>query len=181
MEERDPYACDINIEVDHDVVYEWVAEHDLFDTYETKSDYNPKRNLAKTALLCMINAKSERAAISATCDALRKDWRRLDQSTRKFVGLQKGIKVKDLVRELAENNKEIAHHFFKGFGTRCMNLESQIIMYCIDSFLLDEKIMLPMHDAIIIKTKDEVFGRKVLFEGYEMVMGGLLNCRVDVE
>jgi hypothetical protein len=67
---RDPYACDLHMPVDHDKVYDWVEANDLFDVYETKSDYNPKRNLAKTALLCMINAESEQSAISATCKAL---------------------------------------------------------------------------------------------------------------
>jgi hypothetical protein len=175
----DPYYCEVKMPVDLEEVFEFAWENDQLDMYDCT--YDPNRNLAKTALLCMINANSEESAIKAVSKSIRDDYRKRDKGTRKFLGLQKPIRVKEVVQELKRTNERISKYFFTGVGLELQNLDSQMIRYCIKSFLIDDKILLPVHDSISIKEEDEELGYTVMKEAYEDVVGTELNCRVEKE
>lgn len=175
----DPYACKVKMDVDLDDVFEFAYDYDLLDMYDCT--YDPNRNLAKTALLCMINADSEEAAIKAISKSLRDDYRKKDKGNRKYLGMKKPIKVKEAVQELTRTNEPIAKYFFTGYSLKLQNMDSKMIRYCIDSFLIEDKILLPVHDSISIKEEDEELGITVMYEAYEGVVGTLMNCRVEIE
>jgi len=175
----DPYACKVKMEVDLEEVFEYAYDWDLLDCYDCT--YDPNRNLAKVALLCMINADSEESAIKAVSKSLRDDHRKKDKGNRKFLGMQKPIKVKEVVKELTKSNSPISKYFFTGKGLELQNMDSKMIRYCIDSFLIEDKILLPVHDSISIKEEDEDLGREVMYEAYEEVVGTLMNCRIEKE
>lgn len=175
----DPYACKVKMKVDLEEVFEYAYDWDLLDCYDCT--YDPNRNLAKVALLCMINADSEESAIKAVSKSLRDDHRKKDKGNRKFLGMKKPIKVKEVVKELTKSNSRIAKYFFTGYGLKLQNMDSKMIQYCINSFLLEDKILLPVHDSISIKEEDEQLGMEIMFEAYDEVVGSLMNCRIEKE
>lgn len=175
----DPYACKVKMKVDLEEVFEYAYDWDLLDCYDCT--YDPNRNLAKVALLCMINSDSEDKAIKAVSKEIRDDHRKKDKGNRKFLGMQKPIKVKEVVRELTKSNSRILKYFFTGCGLELQNMDSKMIQYCINSFLLEDKILLPVHDSISIKEEDEQLGMEIMFEAYDEVVGSLVNCRIEKE
>lgn len=176
---HDPYACKIKMDVDLEEVFEFAYDNAMLDLYN--HTYDPNRNLCKVALLCMINASSEKDAVSAISKSLRDDYRRQDQGSRKYLGLQKPVKIKEVVEELTKTNAQISKYFFTGYGTVLQKMDSDMIRYAISSFLIEDKILLPVHDSISIKEEDEELGMEVLYEAYGSVVGTSLNCRVEVE
>jgi hypothetical protein len=170
LKDKDPYDFPFNIEVDQEELEKWKELHGV-------SDYNPIRNLKKTALLTMLNADDKVSAIGGISESIRRDYRRKDKSTRRFVGM-KNIPVSKLVEAVIENNQEIASYFNTGVGLRFQNLDSKMITYCIEKFITVDQVLLPVHDSIIIKKSLKDFGVKCMEDAFEHVMGSKVNCRL---
>lgn len=168
---RDPYDFKFDIEVNQKELDAWK------ENFEVES-YDPVRNIKKTALLVMFNAKSKESAVGGISHAIKTDYQRKDKSTRRFVGL-KDIPVTDLVEAIISNNSEVSEYFNSGVGTRFQNLDSQMIMYCIERFIEKDEVLLPVHDSIIIKESLRDFGIQCMKEAYKKVMGSDMNCVID--
>jgi hypothetical protein len=167
----DPYDFEFNIDADY-------SEIDDFKQQYSITKYNPIRNLKKTALLVMINAKDKKSAISGISNEIFKDKCKKDQSTRKYVGINK-VPVTDLVNAVIEHNQCISKYLNSGAGVRFQNLDSRIIEYCIKEFIKIRQVFLPVHDSLIVKESLADFTKKCMIDGYEYVMGSKINCIVE--
>ena len=171
---KDPYDFDFKIDVDYDAIHEWKLKNNV------NKDYDPVRNLKKTALLIMFNANDKRGAVSAISSRIKKDYTKQNQATRKYVGL-KNIPVTKLVESMIEANNEISEYFCSGAGLKFQYLDSEIIMYCIDKFMEVGEVFLPVHDSLIVREGLEDFTMKTMKDGFEYVMGNSLNCVVEIK
>lgn len=170
LKDKDPYDFPFEIEVDQEELERWKQMYGI-------TDYNPVRNLKKTALLTMLNADNKTAAIGGISESIRRDYKRKDKSTRRFVGM-KNIPVSKLVDAMIENNQEISSYFNTGVGLRFQNLDSKMITYCIEKFIAVDQVLLPVHDSIIVKKSLKDFGVKCMEDAFEHVMGSKVNCRL---
>lgn len=168
---KDPYDFLFDLDTNIEEINSWKEEYNI-------SEYNPVRNLKKTALLVMFNAKDKNSAIKGISDAIRKDFKRKDKATRRFVGI-KNIPVTKLVESVIDNNKEVSEYFNSGVGLRFQNLDSEMIMECIKNFIEVDEVLLPVHDSIIIKKSLKNFGIKCMKDAYKKVMGSDFNCIIE--
>lgn len=175
LDGRDPYKCEVDLEMQYNIIHDWQEQTDMF------KPYNPFRNLCKTALLCMINAKNRTDCLRAISKELRDDMFKEDSSQRKFVGLESPVPVSLIVDNLAENNKEISKYFFSDYGIVCQMLDSEMIQFCIDQFESADSVLIPIHDAITIKKSEKSFGLLTMTNAYEHVMESTLNCIIEEE
>lgn len=167
---KDPYAFPFFVEVDEEEVSRWKK------IYGFSNKYDPVRNLKKTALLTMFNAKSEQSAISAISKAIKDDYRKEEPVKRKFVGI-KSVKVKSLVKELKKYNSEVQDYLMSGVGIRFQKLDSEMMTYCIKEFMKKGEVCIPIHDSIIVKRSQESFAKLCMEDAYEHVMGSKINCK----
>ncbi len=168
---KDPYSFPFHVEIDEDEVEKWKVD------YGFSEKYDPVRNLKKTALLTMFNAKSEKSAVSAIAKALRDDYKKQEPVKRKFVGI-KSVKVKELVKELKHHNTEVNTYLMSGVGLRFQKLDSDMMTYCIERFMNVGEVCIPIHDSIIVKKSMKDFAVECMFDAYEKVMGSRVNCKI---
>lgn len=168
---KDPYNFPFEVSVDTDAISEWK------DTYGFKGNYDPVRNLKKTALLTMFNAKSERSAVSAISKAIKDDYRKEEPVKRKFVGIS-DVSVKDLVTKLVQNNREVSQYLLSGVGLRFQKLDSEMMTYCIKKFMEENEVCIPIHDSLVVKESMKDFAISCMKEAYIHVMGSGINCKV---
>jgi hypothetical protein len=168
---KDPYAFPFEVSVDQEAVESWKKD------YGFSEKYDPVRNLKKTALLTMFNAKSEKSAVSAIAKALKDDYRKEEPVKRKFVGIT-NVKVKELVSCLKHHNKEVGDYLMSGVGSRFQRLDSDMMTYCIQRFMEKGEVCIPIHDSIIVKQSLKEFAITCMEDAYENVMGSKVNCKV---
>lgn len=171
---KDPYKVEVECSINTTLVNAWMEE------YKVGTTPNYKRNLAKLALLCMINAKSKSSCMSAITQEIHKDKSLLNQGKRRFVGIY-DVKVKALVDALYEHNKEIKEYFYSGHGVVMQNFDSRMIEYCIKVFLSEEEVLIPVHDCIVIKEGLTSFGLDTMEDAYGKVLGSSMNCKIEIE
>lgn len=170
LKDKDPYDFPFDIPIDQEELTTWKIQYGI-------EDYDPIRNIKKTALLTMFNAIDKTSAIRGISDSIRKDYRRRDKSTRKYVGL-KNIPVTKLVEAVIQHNQDVAAYFNTGVGLRFQNLDSKMITYCVEQFISKNQVLLPVHDSIIVKKSLTDFGVKCMEDAFEHVMGSKVNCRL---
>ena len=169
---KDPYDFDYEITLCQESVKEWE------DKFGIKYYYDSVRNIKKTALLIMFNAKNMNNAIKGISKALLDDYKKEDKSRRRFVGI-KDLKVKPLIQAVIAHNPEVKDYFMSGVGTRFQNLDSNIMDYCVREFIKVNQVCLPVHDSLIVKESLIEFTTKCMEDGYEHVMGSRINCKVE--
>lgn len=169
---KDPYDFEFNdVVIDEDEIIKWKED------YNIQHKYDPLRNVKKTAVLIMFNAKSKESARSALVKKLKDDFRCEDKSMRRFVGI-KNISANALIEAILEHNKEVEQFFNTGIGLHLQWLDSQMIEYCISKFMEINEICLPVHDSLIVKESLGGFAEQVMEEAYFRVMGSKVNCKV---
>lgn len=173
----DPYP-NLGIKVDTKVVNKFKDKYNLVK-------YNPSRNLAKVALLCMINAKSEKAAKDAINYKLYKDRAKIGNRVReckvKFAGLPKNIDVQAIIDKIKEHNKHIAHWFNKGVGLELQNIDGKIMSFVINGMNEISSYVIPMHDGVVCSVKDKEYVYNLMREGYKYATGSYMNCVIEEE
>lgn len=140
--------------------------------------YDPVRNLCKLCLLIMFNAESYSVAIRGINHAIYKD-RKKGRESMKFFGLPKIVPVKEIVDSLVEHNEKIKNEFFNGVGMQLQNKDSDIINNCIQMFLVEDEVLLPMHDEVIAKESLKDFAVECMMKSYEQVLGSKMNCLIE--
>lgn len=154
-----------------------------FKKFYNISSYNPERNIAKLAMLIMINSKDEAEAKSAMRMKIFQDWSRggtCREGEMKYVGFD--IKDIDIVFEAVTlHNKPIANHFFSGASLRLMRIDSDIIKATIGKLIEDNICVLPLHDSVSTATSKIDLAECRLRESYQEVLGDLINYRVEIE
>lgn len=173
MKDHDPY----NTSVDLYVNWWEVLQHEQ----EYGVTLNPIRNICKTVVLTLLNARDKKSAKKAIAKALLRDYKKRDQSTRKFVGLSVKGKLDSLIEDLIERNYKVKDYFCSDFGIKAQNLESNIMQICVDTFCHNGKVILPVHDSCTVTYKDMEDGLDVMELAYDAVMGTRMNCKIEIE
>lgn len=173
MKDHDPY----NTSVDLYVNWWEVLQHEQ----EYGVTLNPLRNICKVTVLTLLNARDKKSAKKAIAKALLNDYKKRDQSTRKFVGLSVKGKLDDLIEDLIERNIKVKGYFCSDFGIKAQNLESNIMQICVDTFCAKGKVILPVHDSCTVTCRDMEDGLDIMELAYESVMGSSVNCKIEIE
>ncbi|CAM0103878.1 hypothetical protein VPH166E361_0031 [Vibrio phage 166E36-1] len=175
LENFDPYP-ELKIKLDKRNI-------NKFKKFYNIKTYDPSRNIAKLAMLIMINSKDEAEAKSAMRMKVFQDWSRggtCRESEMKYVGFD--IKDIDVVFEsVKSHNQPIAKHFFSGASLRLMRIDSDIIKTTIGKLIEDNICVLPLHDSVSTAASKIGIAEVRLKESYQEVLGDLINYRVEVE
>ena len=170
--EGDPYDFLVDdIEVDVGTITKWKEDTGFI------GNYDPIRNLKKTALLIMFNANDKQSATKGIRDSLFKDMKRPDKLRQKFVGI-KNCDTTSLVNAIIKYRSMVKSYFCSGVGIRFQNLDSKMVLYCISKFAEIGEVCLPVHDSLIVKESLSEYAEQVMIDAYEFVMGSKLNCKI---
>lgn len=171
-----PYDADTSmLEVDWDEVEAFKREHKI-------KEYNPLRNLCKQALLTSINAVDRISAVSAVSGEILKDRKKAgtkDEGKRKYVGLQKGAKVKDLCEAIREHNFIIEDMFFSDMGVHLMNVDSNITARVIETMVQHGESILCYHDSYICRESAEGMLYEAMKEAWKEEVGDNQFCFIE--
>ncbi len=182
----------IQLSDDFDPYYEHTCDLDTgliekFKSFYNIDQYNPVRNLSKIILLCLINSNDIPTAIKATRNKMFMDSNKANTNVEhnmKYIGLpadcMKDNYLESFTEGLLEHNKEIRKYLGTGMGGRLQNLDSKIIMDCLDNLEKKSIITLPVHDALICKVVDKWVVEEQMYRSYEKVVGDM-NCLIEQE
>jgi hypothetical protein len=160
-------------------------ELNKFKKFYGLPSYNPVRNLTKTAMLCMLNARGQKSAKDAINFSLYRDRQkignRVTEGSRKYCGIPFGTDLSEIMNALEEHNKGISDYFYTGVGLGLQNVDSEIMMKVIDEVIRLQSIVIPMHDAVICKVSDKDLIYNCMREGYKLTTGNYNNCIIEEE
>lgn len=176
-EDFDPYP-NLNIKLDNRRI-------NKFKKFYGVGEYNPIRNLAKVALLILINSNSIVSAAKALENKIKIDNGKLQtrrESEMMFVGIPQNISMRCVLDEVIKHNQPISKYFTTGIATKLMNMDSDILIEAIGCLVELDIVCLPLHDSLTVKRGYEEECKKALEYGYKKVVGSLMNfkCKVEV-
>lgn len=136
------------------------------------------RDVAKFALLCLLNASNERDAMLA----LNKHIGQSDVIKRhKEKGLlPQRIPSTEVIRAVYSRNEAISEFFFQESWGRLQRAESLMMEYVIDTMMQNDQFIIPIHDSVLCKEDQLDFVKGVMYDAYEHVLGDASNCRLKV-
>jgi hypothetical protein len=174
MKDFNPYGG-IDLPIDLTLVNE-------FKEYYSLENYDPLRNLAKLALLIMINANNDYEAIQAIDRKLSLNFSlggTVFEDEMKFIGLPRKC-GKLVIDQVKKHNHLISEFFCTGIAKDLMRLDSDIILETLD-VLVDKKICtLPLHDSITFADIYLDEAERALRNAYLKVVGSCLNYKVTL-
>lgn len=159
-----------------------VVFRDGFDPYCIQIEgYEPTalRKIAKVALLCMINASSEKsAACGLSWDLFDKikDLQELKDSGK----IPPVVGVKEVMTRLKEHNKYAEDYFYSGYGLTLQNKDSKIIDYIMNYWNQRGVTLIPLHDSVTIQSQHVAECLVVMKDAYKYVLGTLDNCFIEI-
>ena len=164
-------------------VKQGVVFEEGFDPYQIELDgYEPTalRRIAKVALLCMVNAKNQRAASSGLSWDLYDNVKEL-QEWKDSDRIPQVVGVKAVMEALEEHNKYAEPYLYSGFGLTLQNIDGRIIDYIMNYWNQKGISLIPLHDSVTIQSQyaEECLG--VMRDAYENEIGTLDNCIVTIE
>ena len=133
------------------------------DPYQDVCDTKEERSIYKQVLLVAINADSEKSAIQAIRDRLRK----------KNLGI--GLTDAEILLRLnkfKEVHPRIAHYLNTGIGLRLQNLDSRITDIVLKNMTKREIPCLPVHDSYIVPQSHKDLLFQEMTNAYRAVMKG---------
>ena len=170
--EGDPYDFPVDgIVVDTNAILNWKQKHSI------TLKYDPVRNIKKTALLVMFNASDKQSAIRGIRDALFRDMKRPDKLRQRFIGI-KSCDTRLLVEAIIQYRGVVHSYFCSGVGRRFQNLDSKMMLYCINKFAEIGEVCLPVHDSLVVKESLSGYTDRIMEDAYEAVMGSKMNCKI---
>lgn len=153
-----------------------------FDPYGVEmSGYDSKclREIAKLAILCLINSKSVRQAKQALSLNM---YQKLPLPMWKEENLVPDVVgASRVIEEVTKHNPYAVKYFGEGVGLHLQGLEARILDYVIEYFLEKGVVLLVIHDSIVIQGKYEEEAITAMKKGYELVMGSNFNCNLEVK
>lgn len=173
----DPYPSIDFIKLNHKLINKFKKFYDI-------DKYDPVRNLTKIALLCLINAKDFNAAVGAVSRKLQKDKAKggtIFEDSMKFVGFVDKIPVKEVLLAVIEHNKPISNWLGNDKGKYLQNIDSSIIIDCIDNLNKLDIAVLPVHDSLTCKVSEKDIVYKQMQASYEAVLLSKDNCVIEEE
>jgi hypothetical protein len=103
----------------------------------------------------------------------------------KFVGLPEGCMKDDFLNKwidkISEHNYIIKDWFGKEKGSTLQNLDSEIMMVCLDRLTDMNIVVLPVHDSLICAKPHRFIVESVMVEAYKAVLGSGNNLIIEEE
>lgn len=152
-----------------------------FDPYGVTLDgCDPKalREVAKFALLCLLNADNEKTAILALNKHIGSS--QTIKKAKEDGLLPQRIPVRDVIQSVYERNEGISEFFFQESWGWLQRVESLMLEYVIDLMMQNDQFIIPIHDSILCREDQLDFAKKAMYDAYESVMGSADNCRLKV-
>lgn len=152
-----------------------------FDVYGVEIEgYCPKvmRDLAKVGLMCLFNADNFDTAYYATLSELKSSGmqQKIDAAKQKGEWQEFPI-IRKVLDMLMERNAYLLDFFFAKKATFLMNIESSLMDYMLERAVEDDRILVPIHDSVIVQEDYADIAEANMYKAYEVVVGGK-NCVV---
>ncbi len=155
---------------------------DNYDPYGIEFEGMDKsllRAISKKGLLMIINTDNPTSAMAALSSALTEEPLKSEVKKAKAEGKwPEGRVVHTIIDKLIEHNGYLMNTTGPNTGLELMNIESQMCDIVIERVLLEDEILIPLHDGFIVQRKNEDMLRKIMFYAYDSVIGGN-NCKVS--
>jgi hypothetical protein len=152
-----------------------------FDPYAIEIDGCDKemlRDLAKLACLMLLNTDNMQSAQYALASTLSQpEWKERIIAAKKQGMWPEGRIVHAIVEKLIERNGYLMHECDSSNALKYMNYESEINDIILESLLMDDIIVIPLHDSFIVPISVEQRTRYHMERAYKLVIGGN-NCRI---
>jgi hypothetical protein len=152
-----------------------------FDPYAIELDGCDRellRDLAKLACLMLLNTDDMKSAQYALASTLAEDeWKCRVEEAKKAGMWPEGRIVHTIVEKLIERNGYLMHECDSRNALKYMNYESEINDIILESLLMEDIIVIPLHDSFIVPIRAEQRTRYHMERAYKLVIGGN-NCRI---
>jgi hypothetical protein len=152
-----------------------------FDPYAIEidgCDSEMLRDLAKLACLMLLNTDNMKAAQYALAGALaEEEWVERIKEAKEEGLWPEGRIVHTIVEKLIERNGYLMHECDSSNSLKYMNYESEINDIVLESLLMEDVIVIPLHDSFIVPVSAESKARHHMERAYKLVIGGD-NCRI---
>lgn len=159
----------------------WEPYADISDITKDMSYGKESRLLSKFAMMCLLNAKNQRAAKSALFKIYSDDQSKEGDRMFDNLKLEKGV-ITEIFKRLIHTNKEISHWFGKkDLWAILQHYDSEIAAYIIEKFTNLGKCILPWHDSFVVCIQDRDLLINTMREAWLHVMGDTRNCFYDIE
>lgn len=186
---REIYINDIpTVEIDYSQLWPRIAA-DLvgqelapdFDVYGVQIEgYCPKvmRDLAKVGLMCLFNADNFDTAYYATLGELKSSGMqaKIDEAKQRGEWQEFPI-IRKMLDMLMERNAYLLDFFFAKKSAFLMNIESSLMDYMLERAVEDDRILVPIHDSVIVQEDYADIAEQNMYKAYDVVVGGK-NCVV---
>lgn len=186
---REIYINDIpTVELDYSQLWPRIAA-DLvgqelapdFDVYGVEVEgYCPKvmRDLAKVGLMCLFNANDFENAYYATLSELKSSGMQAKIDEAKSKGEWQDFPIiRKMLDILMDRNAYLLDFFFAKKATFLMNIESSLMDYMLERAVEDDRILVPIHDSVIVQEDYADIAESNMYKAYDVVVGGY-NCVV---
>lgn len=186
---REIYINDIpTVELDYSQLWPRIAA-DLvgqelapdFDVYGVEIEgYCPKvmRDLCKVGLMCLFNANDFENAYYATLAELKSSGMQAKIDEAKSRGEWQDFPViRKMLDKLMDRNAYLLEFFFAKKATFLMNIESSLMDYMLERAVEDDRILVPIHDSVIVQEDYAEIAERNMYKAYDVVVGGK-NCVV---
>ena len=171
--EYDPYNADFSfIEVDEIAVKDHALKYELHN-------YNPTRNLAKTAMMMLMNCDNVIGAMYQITQSLKKDAEK-DEASRKYVGIHfyRGFPSDKVCEALEEHNHLISQHFYEDVGIDLQFVDSEIMRGILNKLHHEGEVALPSHDSVVVRKSIKDLALRAMRESYLEQMHSDVFCYI---
>lgn len=155
-----------------------------FDVYGVEIEgYCPKvmRDLCKVGLMCLLNADTLETAYYATLGELKSSGMQNKIDEAKSRGMWQDFPIiRRMLDMLMDRNAYLLDFFFSKRATFLMNIESSLMDYVLERAVEDEKVLIPIHDSVIVQEDYIEAAKNNMYKAYEVVVGGE-NCVVRIK
>lgn len=152
-----------------------------FDVYGVQIDgYCNKvmRDLCKVGLMCLFNADNFDTAYYATLAELKTSGMQDKINQAKAEGNWPEFPIiRKMLDMLMERNAYLLDFFFAKKATFLMNIESSLMDYILEKAVEDDRILVPIHDSVIVQEDYVELAEAYMYKAYDVVVGGK-NCVV---
>lgn len=136
------------------------------------------RDLCKVGLMCLFNADNFDTAYYATLAELKTSGMQDKINQAKAEGNWPEFPIiRKMLDMLMERNAYLLDFFFAKKATFLMNIESSLMDYILEKAVEDDRILVPIHDSVIVQEDYVELAEAYMYKAYDVVVGGK-NCVV---
>lgn len=166
-----PYNADLSfVEVDNTLLQEW--------EYEFNQTHDPRRALAKLAILIGINSIDNKSALGALSGKVYED-RKKHKKDQELYAIVEKIPCSQILEVMRKHNSFIGDKFFSDSGVYLQNTDSKIMMEIVNSMVQKGHTVLVYHDSVVCKQSAEKDLYNAMIAAWKTILGDITFCKVD--